>query len=307
MIKDIPTRDEYDSAAKAQFDFAWDIAISFLLNLKDARRDFEVDADTEKAFWVSARQRVLTALIVTQQGVELAIKGRIVAISPFLLVIGNVSDWPKDSTGEGISFSDFRAIDAQDLIKVHDAVCNDKFNYEFSILFESLRKLRNKVMHTVDKNIDVSVQEVLLNILEFHKYLYKNENWVETRRNFLNNSSNTQLSLKSDDVMGLVAKEFLAIFEFLEPAQATKLFNINKRQRLYLCPECSYEAGKYESIETRYAVLTPNDPSSDNLFCFVCNSMHSVVREDCRQVECPGNVLSLEYDICCTCGRGQDF
>ena len=38
MIKDIPNSDEFDSAAKAQLDFAWDIAISFLLTIEDVNR-----------------------------------------------------------------------------------------------------------------------------------------------------------------------------------------------------------------------------------------------------------------------------
>lgn len=303
MIKDIPTREEFDSAAKAQFDFAWDIAISFLLSLEDARGYSEVEADDEKAFWESARQRILTALIVTQQGVELGVKGKIVAISPFLLISGNPSDWPKDRNGAGISFSEFRAIDAQDLIKVHDTVHNEKLDPEFSTLFENLRKLRNKAMHTVDKNLNVSVQEVLLNILEFHKYLYGNESWIETRKEFLYDSADARVFFNTEHVEGLVAKEFLAVFNFLEPAQVNKFFNIDKRQRLYLCPQCKYETDKYESIETRYAVLRPNEPNSEDLFCFVCNSLHSVVRENCSQDKCPGNVLSLEYDICCTCGE----
>ncbi|MBS7777714.1 hypothetical protein [Acidovorax sp. CCYZU-2555] len=305
MIKDIPTVAEFDSAAKAQFDFAWDIAISFLLSLEEARGYAGVEEEDEKAFWEAARQRVMTALIVTQQGVELALKGRIVAVSPFLLIAGSPSDWPKDSTGAGISFSDFRAIDAQDLIKVHDAVHEEKLNSEFSVLFDSLRKLRNKAMHTVDRNINVSVKEVLVNIIEFHKNLYGDASWVETRRDFLYNSAAARVFFDTEHVEALVVREFSAVFKFLEPAQALKFFNVNKRSRLYICPECKHEADRFDFFETRYAVLRPNEPNSESLFCFVCDSLHSVVREDCCQGGCPGNVLSLEYDICCTCGEDQ--
>ncbi len=96
MIKDIPTSEEFESAAKAQFDFAWDIVISYVLALEEARGYVEVDEEDVKAFWETARQRILTSLIIAQQGVELAVKGKIVAVSPFLLISGNHSDWPKD-------------------------------------------------------------------------------------------------------------------------------------------------------------------------------------------------------------------
>lgn len=115
MITDIPTSDEFSSAAYAQFDFAWDIVISFLTTLDEAGQYAEVDNDDKAQFWEAARQRILTSLIIAQQGIELAIKGKLVNVSPFLLIAGSPSDWPKDKTGTGIAYSEFRTIDAQDL------------------------------------------------------------------------------------------------------------------------------------------------------------------------------------------------
>lgn len=305
MIKDIPTSEEFDSAAKAQFDFAWDIVISYLLTLEEARGYAEVEEEDEKAFWETARQRILTSLIIAQQGVELAIKGKLVAVSPYLLISGNHSDWPKDNTGAGISFSEFRAIDAQDLIRVHDTVHEEKLDIGFSVLFERLRKLRNKAMHTVDKGLNVSAQDVIIILLELHEYLYGNENWIATRRDFLNNSAAAHVFFDTEHVEGLVAKEFLTVFNFLKPAETMRFFKVDKKQRLYLCPECKYESEKYDRIDPKYAVLRPNEPDSEHLFCFVCDSLHPVEREDCSQEACPGNVISIEYDICCTCGESH--
>lgn len=305
MIKDIPTSEEFDIAAKAQFDFAWDIVISFLLMINHASRYSEIDENDKEAFWETARQRILTSLIIAQQGVELAIKGKLVEISPYLLISGNYSDWPKDNDGRGVSFSEFRAIDAQDLIKVYNTVNATKFDDKFSELFDRLRKQRNKAMHTVSRDLNVSAQEVILILLEVHEYLYHDENWVETRADFLGNSPETHLYFDTDHVSGLVAKEFLTVFNFLTPSQITRFFKIDKKQRLYYCPQCKYEGDKYEGIEPIYAVLRPNKPDSDNLFCFVCNDVHLVDRDDCLTEGCPGNVISCEYAICCTCGEDQ--
>ncbi len=305
MIKDIPTSEEFDSAAKAQFDFAWDIAISFLLTLEDAKGYVEVEEDDEKAFWETARQRILTSLIIAQQGVELAIKGKLVAISPYLLIPGNHSDWPKDNDGTGVSFSEFRAIDAQDLVRVHNTVHDKKLDSGFSVLFERLRKLRNKAIHTVDKELNVSAQDVVTILLDMHEHLYTDKNWISTRRGFLNNSAATHLYFDTDHVEGLVAKEFLTVFNFLQPAETKRFFKIDRKQRLYLCPECKYESEKYDPIEPRYAVLRPNEPDSEHLYCFVCDSQHPVERKGCGEDECPGNVISVEYDICCTCGENH--
>lgn len=305
MIKDIPTSSEFDSAAKAQFDFAWDIVISFLLTLEEAGRYTEIDKEDEAVFWETARQRILTSIIIAQQGVELAIKGKLVSISPYLLIAGNPSDWPKDTDGTGVSFSDFRAIDAQDLVKVHNTAAASSLDDGFVRLFEKLRKLRNKAMHTVDRELSVSAQEVVAILLEVHEYLYPSDNWVSTRRNFLNESPATHVFFDTDHVEGLVAREFLTVFNFLTPSQASRFFKIDKKQRLYSCPECKYECDKYEMIEPRYAVLQPNEPDSENLYCFVCDSLHPVRRDDCKSGECPGNVISDEYGYCCTCGEDQ--
>jgi hypothetical protein len=294
MIKDIPNSKE--------FDFAWDIVISFLITIEEAGRYNALDKEDEQSFWETARQRVLTSLIIAQQGVELSIKGKLVSVSPFLLISGSHSDWPKDIGGEGVSFSEFRAIDAQDLIKVHDTVHEKKFDNGFPELFEKLRKLRNKAMHTVDKQLSVSAKEVIVILLEVHEYLYPNENWISTRREFLNDSPATRVFFDSEHVDGLVAKEFLTVFNFLKPAQIKRFFKIDNKQRLYICPECKYESEKYDIFDPMYAVLQPNEPDSEELYCFVCDSIHVVERKSCEGEECPGNVMSIEYDICCTCG-----
>lgn len=303
MIKDIPNSDEFDSAAKAQFDFAWDIAISFLLTIEDVRSYISVGQDDERAFWESARQRILTSLIIAQQGIELALKAKLVAISPFLLIAGNPSEWPRAVDETGVSFSDFRAIDAQDLIKVYNTVYDENLSAEFTNLFERVRKLRNIAMHTVSSNLNVTAEEVVVILLEVHKHLYADEDWIQTRKDFLHNAPATHLYFDNDHVDGLVVKEFLTVFNFLKPFQIKKFFNIDSRRRLYFCPVCKYEGDKYESLEPKYAVLEPNEPDSETLFCFVCGDTHLVERCDCNQQGCPGNVLSVEYAICCTCGK----
>lgn len=307
MIKDIPNSDEFDSAAKAQFEFAWDIVISFLITIADAKDLIAADIDEadKTAFWEAAQQRVVTSLIIAQQGIELAIKAKIVAVSPFLLISGSHAEWPKDKNGDGISFSDFRSIDAQDLIRVHDAVHASSFKDSFVQLFEKLRKLRNKAMHTVDSKLSVSAEEVAATILEAHTHLYPDEDWIATRREFLYNAPSAHVFFDNDHVDGLIAKEFLTVFELLTPAQVKQFFKIDKKQRLYICPECNYEAKKYEYFDPKYAVLQPNTPESEYLFCFVCNSTHLISRIACKKDNCPGNVVSDEYGCCCTCGSDQ--
>lgn len=304
MIQDIPTSEDFINAGKAQFDFSWDIVVSFL-KIFDEAGDYGVDVDEDgDEFWEAAKQRIQTALAITQQGVELILKGKIVSVSPYLLISGSPSDWPNPSINNNLDFSNFRTIDAQDLIKTHNLFSDDKLNDEFVTEFDSLRKLRNRVLHTVDKNLKVSAIEVITKILEMHNHLIPDENWVETRHEFLSESAESQL-FSSDGVEAQLAWEFYIVFSILKPAQVNKFFGINKKQRKYICPKCKYDSADYTMVEPKYAVLRPNRSDSAGLYCFVCGETHPVTRTDCDDEECKGNVISDEYGECCTCGKTQ--
>jgi hypothetical protein len=307
VIHDIPTSDEFFSAAKAQFDFAWDIAISFFTQLEDAQSydEEEIEEDKKKAFWEAARQRIITSLTIAQQGIELSIKAKLVSISPFLIIAGSHSDWPKSKGGKGVSFSEFRTVDAHDLVKVYDVVSEKPFDAEFVRLFEKVRKLRNKAMHSVDKSLSVSAQEVIEILLESHKHLFDGS-WIDIRREFLENAPDSHVYYENDHVGGVLAREFLIVFKMLDPSRILRLFDVDKKQRLYICPACKVEVDRYGGEEPRYAVLKPKKSKATSLFCFVCNTIHEVKRVDCDYEGCLGDVISTEYSICCTCGCGWE-
>jgi hypothetical protein len=305
LIVDIPSSEEFISAGKAQFDFSWDIVISFI-KLFDEAGEYNVDVqDDEQEFWESAKQRVQTAIAIAQQGVELILKGKIVEISPYLLISGSPSDWPKNNNARGVNFSEFRTIDAQDLVKVYNLFSEHQLNQDFVDRFNVLRKIRNQVMHTVDKKLKISANEVIVKILEMHEALIPNENWVQTRRNFLMESP-ASLLYSVDGVEGMVVEEFSLIFSLLKPAQVKHFFGIDKKQRKYFCPECRYQCIEYIQVEPKYAVLRPNSATSTDLYCFVCETNHPLIRQSCIYTTCPGNVISDDgHYICCTCGLEQ--
>ena len=75
------------------------------------------------------------------------------------------SKWPSPYKDNEISFSQFRTLDAQDLIKVHDIFADAKISDEFAKLYNSLREKRNAIMHSVDNNLNIEVNEIIKNIL----------------------------------------------------------------------------------------------------------------------------------------------
>ncbi|PJE54124.1 hypothetical protein [Marinomonas sp. BSi20584] len=304
MIVDIPSSEDFVSAGKAQFDFSWDIAISFI-KLFDGAGEYYADVkEDEHEFWESAKQRIQTAIAIAQQGVELILKGKIIEISPYLLISGSPSDWPKNNTTIGVSFSEFRTIDAQDLIKVYNLFSEDQLSQDFVDKFNVLRKLRNQVMHTVDNTLKISALEVVVKILEMHETLFPSEYWVNTRNDFLIESPESLL-FTSEGVEAQVAWEFYLVFSLLTRSQVTQFFAVDKRQRNYICPECAYQCEKFNEIEPKHALLNPNAPTSTELYCFVCGTNYAITRQACSDVSCKGNVISDEYLMCCSCGLAQ--
>ena len=304
MIIEIPTSDEFASAAYAQFDFAWDIVISFMTALDEAGQYVEVDEHDKAQFWEAARQRILTSLIIAQQGVELAIKGKLVSFSPYLL-LGSPSDWPKDKTGKGVEFSEFKTIDAQDLIKAYNMVSPKPFETKFVELFDRVRKVRNSAMHSVNAKLRISPKEVILIILEAHEHLFPNQNWVKARKEFLLSAPDAQVYFDNDHIDGVLVRECWAVYNLLSKSERERFLKVAAGVRKYICPACSYESIKVDGPVPHYAVLDPNKPTSTTLWCFVCDDTHLVSRRHCFDAMCKGNVISDEYGCCCTCGEEQ--
>lgn len=232
-----------------------------------------------------------------QQGVELILKGKITYISPYLLITDSPSKWPSPYKDNEISFSQFRTLDAQDLIKVHDIFADAKISDEFTKLYNSLREKRNAIMHSVDNNLNIEVNEIIKNILAVHNSLFLNENWAQERYNFLNKSLDSILSGELDNNMNIICREMSLVYKLLSPSCIKKYFNINKKNNLYFCPKC-YESANYDADDFNYklAGLISKKEDETTLFCPVCNISHEIRRNKCP--ECKETVG--QYLTCCS-------
>lgn len=299
MVKNIPTSEDFYQSGKELFDFAWDVVAKLLTNLDEAKY-YEINPeDISEDYWHSAKRKVTTALSITQQGIEFILKGEIAQISPYLLITDSPQKWPSPYEDEEIEFSSFRTIDAQDLIRTHDIFSERNLSPDFVDRFNDLREKRNKIMHSVDKNIAVHATEVVESLLFMHKTLFPEETWPSLRLNFLREEPDVELG--SDEyATNRVCWELSLVIKLLQPAQVKEYFNIDKKQRKYTCPACHWDANTDAGFEYKLAELKPKGPNSTKLYCPVCNDTYTVTREDCDDEDCPGNVISDE-GLCVTC------
>jgi hypothetical protein len=303
LIIDIPAPKDFFDSGIELFDFAWDTVANLITNLSQAIDMGVEEGDVSEEYWAASKRRLTTALAMTQQGVEFILKGKIAEVSPFLLLAEGPSKWPSPYEGREISFSEFKTVDAQDLIRLHDTVRDPQLDTDFVERFNALRLKRNTISHSIDKKLQIHTTEVIEAILFMYKALFPSENWAKTRTTFIERDPDAALS-GGEYSRNNACREMDTVFELLPPAAVERFFGIPRKQRRYICPVCFYEASGNDDRVFRLAVLRPKSPTATSLFCPVCNTEHKVVRKDCTGADCKGNVLSDDTDlICLTCGH----
>lgn len=295
MIIEVPTSEDFRESGLSLLNLAWDTVSTLYLDLENMAAQ-EVDDDE---FWDLAQRPLANAVSLAQQGVEFLLKARIVEVSPFLLIASQPRDWPALSAQEDTPFSSFRAIDAQDLIKIHDTVRSDRIDPAFRQRFDELRNLRNAIMHTVDKGLRHSPSELWVRVLDASHHLIGPCKWIGFRRTYLNYVP-TALFYAPDSVDWQMCWEAELLLKTLKPTQARLFLGVAPRQRFYMCYPCTVTCSSYD-LYPKSAQLRPNTPTSTRIYCFVCDKEDTVVRRPCPRSQCPGNVIQKEDSVCLTC------
>ncbi|HFG2073704.1 TPA: hypothetical protein ACGF8X_003595 [Vibrio cholerae] len=301
MINNIPTNDDFYKAGRELLDLAWDMIVKLLLNLKEGEY-YGVDSDEiSEEYWSKAKRQLTTSLSITQQGIEFLIKGRICQISPFLLIIESPSKWPSPYRESVIDFNEFRTLDAQDLVRVHDTFSEVPFDKSFVKKFNELRENRNIIMHSISGGLELKFTEIIENLLFMHHSLFPDECWAKIRKDSLENSPNIELG-SGDYLINEVCREVALIIDILAPAKVKEYFKIDKKMRPYFCPSCysdaNHDVGDFDYQLARFISKTTD---CEHVYCPVCDKTYQISRTNCEDEECPGNVFSEEFGMCLTC------
>jgi len=242
-----------------------------------------------------------------EQGVEFLLKGRIASVSPFLLIANEVNGWPKPNKDIPIRFSEFKTLDAKDLIKVYNTVAPVPLTDEFRLLFDRLRTKRNTIMHTVDPGLRIRAEDVMFDILEIHLNLLSDERWIDIRESHINNSPDSVAFLYPDENNGsTLIREIMHAIDGLSPNLVKRYFGIDKKQRRYYCPDCYVSYESYIPNGFPFTALLQSskvDPAA--VKCLICEKPFSVKRERCAHPSCKGNVIYMNDGTCLTCFRDQ--
>lgn len=313
MIIEFPTKEDFYHAADGLLNSSWDSVIEHLHEfeaLRDAIGSLDHEGESNR-YWTSAKQTLVSATALVQQAVEFYIKGRITNVSPYLLISGNPQTWPRGAHKKDIEFSAFRTLDAQDLIKVHDTVCPERFSDQFIQWNDYLRTIRNKVMHTVDKSLAVTPEEVINFILYTHNYFNASGCWFSSRRKYLENTPvNSIKSIQEEDdyeshlVLALLS-DYRITIEALSPAACKKYFGYDKKAKSIHCPSCSHTVSRMHFWDDEFihdcAKTYQRLTESEVYLCRLCGHQGKLLERNCEEDGCEGMLQDSESGVCFSC------
>lgn len=301
MIKDIPSSDDFIISGAGFLNLAWDAVIQLVLNLDYSyMEEWDTDGEATDEYWKAAQKPLATALALAQQGAEMLLKGRIVEISPYLIISSNSNEWPRHCDQRDISFSQFRTIDSQDLIRVHDTVTTSHLPESFKTKYEELRRLRNTIMHTVDKRIRTNAKDIFVAILEMYNCLVDPKGWIADRLDYLAGEPTSIAG--AEGYFDRLFEEISKVIDILEPSLVKRYFDFDKKARKYICCDCSHSC---ESERPNLAQLRPNKPNSNTIYCVLCGKNREVKRKRCNNPNCKSNVIDKDEDVCLICFQSQ--
>jgi hypothetical protein len=123
-----------------------------------------------------AQSDLQLAYTLIQQSQEIGLKAKICAVHPFLLLLGSdVRSWARRNA----DFSEFRTLDASDLVRVVNAVCPQPLTERFATKYEAVRGNRNKIYHLGIYNDQIDPMALLDLLVLQHRELYPDHIWLQ--------------------------------------------------------------------------------------------------------------------------------
>jgi hypothetical protein len=259
MIVDIPPPEELARSSIDLLNMAWDSACAIIAGLENSEvKEWDDDGSAQRDYHAASQRSLANALAIIQQAQELGLKSRIAAVSPYLLIAGDPRGWPKNSAGD-LSFSEFRTIDASDLIRVHNIVCSTGVDDRFVQVFEDTRRRRNLFVHLGRHKQSQDAKAILILILRTMKALFPDRRWPSELYDFARRDRYTTIGGEDYVEMGLVNQfEMLRRILILISAPDATFANI-VRPKSVTCPERRYRSLSFDQIglKRRHCTVAP--------------------------------------------------
>lgn len=308
MLVDIPEANDFQISAENLINSAWS-RLTKLLEDHTVFEDIDAKKENIEQYWLYAKPELTAAAAMVQHSVEFYLKAKILSISPYLLISLDARSLPKNSESNDISFSEFRTLDAQDLLKVHNTFASEKLSTDFKAWFNDMRLMRNKIMHTVDKKLSVDPAALAISILQCHEYLVGKNRWIHSRTSFLNRSPEYGVTLgateEHDSYIHLaIHRELSLVIDSLETSDTKRFFNYDKNLPAEICPYCYKKFAACEYFDSKWTdsfapTAQPKIGSDGEMECIVCGNISIIPEVEC--IECGNSAIDKSTRECLWC------
>ena len=319
MITGIPTAEDFMSRSKSLLNLAWEVTINLEMHHQRAMETYEEEPDAREVwskeqieeqttrYWELSQPELRNAQALIHQAVEMGLKGRICSVSPYLLIARDARDYPARGDKQDVLFSHFRTIDASDLLRVANTVCNGRIDNAFENVWSIIREERNANMHSISNREGLRATPLLREILLTNEYVLGGTRWMKLRSDHrVLSHRDTAYDINYYDFSTSdCLHELSTAVSLLTPDECQRFFGYRKKDRSYLCPKCDDQTNKYDQDSLPHlAQLKTKRPMETRLFCCFCETQHTVARAKCPKEDCNGTVLATDAERegqCLTC------
>ena len=158
-------------------------------------------------------------------------------------------------------------------------------------------------MHTVSSDLPIAVHDTLASVLDVYTQFFPDRRWPAALEDMMSNTPTAVLSENLFEQRSVVYRQIALATEVLKPAQVRLYFGIDKRKRLYKCPECLDETDSDFDLYGHLSQLTEHEDGQLSLYCPVCDKSHPAVRGEC-DAECGNTIFSVD-GTCMRCYRDE--
>ena len=312
MIVNAPTYEGLtDQAIRLHFS-AWvslveivaDFHQHFGLDLTESKGEYEFEWSEYLAQCQSELQAIVT---IIQQSNELALKARLCAVSPYLLLLKTDAKFSTSNTH--VDFADLRTLDAIDLPGVVNSICDVPLSQKYIQMYSRARSMRNQIAHLGETSEKFLPEDLMHMLIAQYIELWHDRAWLQDRVKIAGGSRRSYFhDYKYASPEAEVMAELPYTFHLLKGAEFKGLFKQSRSKRRYLCRDCVYLATtKYTSFNPHFSKTAFLSTDGKYLECVMCGDRFEVLRIRCGHGNCAGDVVSEANadfaDFCHTCGE----
>jgi hypothetical protein len=311
MITNLPTQESLNNVALRTYFRAWNDLINIWYDFSlrfdqngDVRASLQNWPEEWSEYLLEAQSDLQSICSLLQQSMELALKARVCAVSPYLLLLD--TGMKLSASSKQIDFSELRTLDAVDLPGAVNTLTDKPVSDEFIGRYTNLRSLRNKITHLGEASVSLEPEEVLRQAVSLYLSMWPDRNWLSDRLNFAAQTRQAWLhDGKYTSTHMEVLLEWPIDIDLLKKGEFKKLFGHDKSKRRYLCHHCVYEGDtRYASLDKPECGTAYLDAGGKAVRCIMCGETFAIDRRKCPS--CDGDVVGANGDDwighCHTCG-----